>query len=498
MTKRVKGLLAGFAVLAVLSGGLAALLLTDPKKPEESSSGTEDLSTELWHAHAEDISRIEVSHPDGGSFIANRKVTQQEVTDYEGETTTEDITDYVIEGYENLPMDVYQARMLATRAPELSSISTIVEKANAEYDKTYGFDQPIKVTFTVDDADKIVFYVGNISTRSTYSYLKLENDDRIFMVESSAVELFRKKGSDFLGTVLTGEFKTDDGIQIDSLRVHRTDLPYDIYCEYDKYYAEHNSGGSSALHVMKEPISCLLSPDKSSKVTHGLYNLNATEVVKPFPTDEDKKAFGLEEPFVTVTMKTSDGKTTVFRLGNTYENKDGTKLRYGYLDTLNCIYGFSADNTAYGSVKAQDITSKIIVDSYVWDIGHLTYEADGKKWEFEGKGSSADDFVMNYNGKPMESVERYRQLYTYLLKTSAEDLLLEEPQVTGSPMATVSIEEQNDGRKSKIEFYDAGGLKAYIAVDGKLLFSCRKAFVTTLIENLNMFDDENKEFIMSW
>ena len=500
MTKQVKGLLAGCAVLTLLGGGLAVLLLNEPEQQEESSVGEEDTSTPLWHTESDLISRIEVSNPKGDTFAANRKITPTETTDYEGNTVTEDVTDYILEGYEALPMETYEARMLATRAPELSSISTIVENANDEDLKTYGFDQPIKVKYTVDEADPIVFYVGNISTRATYSYLMLENDNRIFMIESSAVEMFRKNIKDFLGTSLTESFDTEKDAQVENIRIRRKDLDYEIYCEYDKYYETDNSSaaGGTALHVMKEPIPCLLSPDKSEKATHGLFGLSATEVVKPFPSEADMAAYGLDDPYVSVTMVDKNNKTTVFIMGNTYETEDGKKLRYGCLDSINCVYGFSADNTIYGSLKAEDITSKVVVDSYVWDIGHLTYEADGRKWEFEGKGSSADDFVMTYNGNSFENLERYRLLYTYLLKTAAEELVLDGREATGTPMASVKIEEQNDKRSYDVAFYDGGGLKAYIAVNGKVLFACRKSFVTTLIENLNKFDDEDKQFTMTW
>ena len=499
MTKRMKGLLAGVAVLLAAGGGMAALLLTQPEPKDDTSSDTEDTSTPLWHAHSDEISRIEVQNPNGDSYTANRTVKQEETTDENGETVTEDVTVYALEGYEKLPVEDYVVETLATRAPELSSISTIVENATDEDMALYGLDKPIKVKFTVDNADPIVFYVGKISTRSTYSYLRLDNDKRIFMVESSAVDVFRRNIKEYLSKTLTEEYdKEKKGSQVENIRMHRTDLPYDIYCEFDQYYQEHNVGGGSALHRMKEPRECLLSPEKSHKFTHGLYGLSASEVVKPFPTDEDKKTYGLDEPFAEVTMVTQDGKTTKFLIGKNYEDKDGNKLWYGYLDTIDCVYGFSTENAAYINLKVDDIRAKIVVDSYVWDIGKMTYEADGKKWEFEGKGSNADDFILNYNGKSYENLERYRLLYTFLLKTSAEDLLLEDVTPTGSPMATVKVEEQNDARKYQIDFYDAGGMKAYIAVDGKVLFTCRKSFVNTLIQNLNMFEDETKEFIMSW
>lgn len=499
MTKRVKGLLASVAVLAVMGGGLTALLLTKPDKNDSSSSETEDTSTPLWHAHSEEISRIEVENPNGDSYTANRTVRQEETTDENGETVTEDVTVYVLDGVDKLPVEDYQVESLATRAPELSSISTIVENATDADFAQYGLDKPIKVKYTVDNAEPIVFYVGSVSPRTQYSYLRLDNDNRIFMVESSAVEVFRRKITEYLSTTLTEAYdKEQKGSQVENIRMHRTDLPYDIYCEFDQYYQEHNVGGGSALHRMIEPKECLLSPEKSHKFTHGLYGLSASEVIKPFPTDADKTAYGLDEPFAEVTMLTQDGKTTKFLIGKSYEDKDGKKLWYGYLDTIDCVYGFTPENAAYINLKVDDIRAKIVVDSFVWDIGKMTYEADGKKWEFEGKGTSADDFVMTYNGQPFENLERYRVLYTFLLKTSAEELLMEEVTPEGSPMVSIKVEEQNDARNYQIDFYDAGGMKAYIAVNGKVLFTCRKSYVNTLIENLNMFEDETKEFIMSW
>ena len=45
---------------------------------------------------------------------------------------------------------------------------------------------------------------------------------------------------------------------------------------------------------------------------------------------------------------------------------------------------------------------------------------------------------------------------------------------------------------------DAGGRKAYISVNGKVLYRCRMSYVTTLIENLKIYEDTSKDFTMTW
>lgn len=507
MNKRIKGIVLGCSLLAVLGGALAFLLLTD--KPEENSS-SEDEHTHaklLWDIeNSDDIAKITVSKPDGTSFTATRKKEKTMTTDYQTQQNYEtEVVNYYISGLENLPMDTTGVRLLASRSNSISAGAVVQENPTDEDLKKYGLDKTVKVTFEVDNADNVSFEIGNRTPVADYTYLRCGDDPTVYTVQTFAMEPFLKKPEEFLGTKLTQELASDDNTMVQSVRVHRKDLPYDISLEYDPYYVEENNGGMSALHVMKEPIYCLLNVDKSEKITHGLYGLSAQQVVKPHPTAEDLTQYGFDDPFTTVDVRIDNGKTMHFELGNSYEventdasgKKTSVKYYYGKLDGTDCIYGFSADEISYDDVQAADITAKTVIDIFVWDIGSLVYEAGDLKLAFEGKGTDKEDFVLKLNGEDTD-LERYRLLYTYLLKAAAEDLVLEEIHPDTDPLVKVTVKRQDGKRDQELAFYDAGDMKAYIMINGQIRYRCRMSYVKTLIENLKIYNDTDKAFTMTW
>ena len=501
MNRTVKGIIAGCGALVVLGGGLAVLELTKPTGTEESSAPA-DNCVELWNVESDDISKIIVKHPDGETYTVNRKMEQVEDTDMDGNTYMKDVANYYLEGYEKLPMNTVTIRTLATRNAYLSTSDTVQTDTPESDLAKYGLDKPIEVTMKVDGSDDICFLLGNNAPNGSQTYFCTADDKKtVYVVALNNAEPYQYDMLFYLGTQVTEEQADDDERIVEQVRVERKDLDYDFVFKYDDAYHLTATGGSSAVHIMEEPVRCLLNAEKSADATHGLFGLTAVEVLTPFPTEEDMAKAGLDDPFVRVTMNLDDGTEAVFRMGNTYEAQlDGglTETRYyAYYDGIECIYGFSPDGVIYDDMKPEDLTSKMIVETYVWDIGRLTYTAGDLTLDFKGSGSSDDDYVVTLNGETTET-ERFRVLYTYLLKAAAEDLVLEDVTPPAQPMAAVRLERQDGKRTYDFKFYDAGGMKAYIAVDDEIVFKCRKSYVETLITNMKMYDETDKDFIMTW
>lgn len=499
MNKTLKGIIGGSVLLAALGAALAALLLTKPETEEESSHDHTG-EVELWHVSSDAINRITVENPNGDSYSAFRRKETVNTTDMEGNAVQQEVSNYYLEGYEDLPMNTTGIRLLATRSPEVTSTGTVLENASDAELAQYGLDNPVKVTYEVDDSDDVTFLIGKLTPIDNNRYLCMEGGNTVYTVSAISLEPFFDGILDYLGKTLKEEQADGDDTLIKSVRIERSDLDYDFSFIFDPYYEENSNGGAMALHVMEEPVYALLSADKSVSATHGLYGLTADEVLTPFPSAAEKKNAGFDDPFVTVTMKTDDGKTTKFYLGGTYQTEDGSTRYYGMLDGLDCIYGFAPATIAYDDLKPEDIISRNIIDVYVWDIGSLTYQAGGLKLAFEGKGEDQDDFVMTMNGESLDDsmIERYRKLYTYLLQTSAEEIVYDQPEMTGEPLASVVLERQDGKRTYHVDYYDAGNMKAYIVVDGDVRFRCRRSYVDNLISNLEIFEDLDQDFTTTW
>ena len=83
-------------------------------------------------------------------------------------------------------------------------------------------------------------------------------------------------------------------------------------------------------------------------------------------------------------------------------------------------------------------------------------------------------------------------------KTKAEDLVIEEIEPTGEPLAEIQVERNDGGRSYDIQYYTAGTQKAYISVNGRISFRCRKSYVDTLIHNMEIFEDSAQPIKTTW
>jgi len=138
----------------------------------------------------------------------------------------------------------------------------------------------------------------------------------------------------------------------------------------------------------------------------------------------------------------------------------------------------------------------MIFGTYVWDIAKLEINVTGgESVLFTGSGTSLEDYEVTKNGEKADA-KRFQEFYQYLLKTSAEEFVIDE-QPQGEPTVTIELETQDGKTKQTVEFYKADGKKSLIVVNGVPCFKCRTAYVDLLIENLGKFDS-TEEFVMNW
>lgn len=503
MNRTVKGIIIGGGVLVLLGGAIAVLLLTGPG--DESSSGTdsalEGAGTVLWQVESDSINHITVKQPEGDGFSVYRKMETELSEDTVAGTEEIEVANYYLEGYDDLPMDTTTIRTLATRSATVTAAQMIEEHA-ADLAK-YGLDHPVEVTFSVDDAEDIVFQVGDISPLADYTYLKMADSDSVYTVSSSNTSIYTAPLTDYLSKQLTEEqddSDDEDEVLVVDMLVERKDLDYNFHFVEDPEFEAGTQGGSLMSLMMEEPVEAPLSPEKSEDTIYGLYGLTAEEIVKPHPEASDLQSYGLDDPQIKVTMKTSDGKTDVFSLGATYETEGDTPTTcyYGMLDSIGCVYGFSKDDMVYDDITPFGLTTTSIVNGYVWDIGEIRYTAGDIKLDFTGKGTSSDDYILQLNGEEADT-ERFRLLYTFFLKTALEGLVFKDEQVQpqGEPLAEVFVRNQDEETGKTYTFYEADSMQAYIAIDGEVRFLCRKSFVTALVHNIEIYHTD-EEFQMTW
>lgn len=485
MSRNVKGLLIGLCALVLAGAALTAVMLAARDQGEDIESQAETVQTEkimLNEADVTNLTEIDIRHAE--PFHVTRTFRGREDAPAE----------YCIDGYEDLSLDTALLSTLVNNGCALEADSLIEEHA-ADLGK-YGLADPLAdVTLRYEDGTSFQFLVGSQSpmdTAKTYCAV----DGNVYLVRTSLVANYQKMPMQFLSTTVLAEPAAADYPIVDSVRVERQDLDWDIYMEYDYENADDDSvGGTAATHVMREPIFSYLNVERSSGVTNGMFGLSAQEVALVHPAESDFAKTGLADPFCTVTMKTDDGQTHVLTIGDSYETAEGIACRYAYLEGVNEIFGVTEDAAAWITVQPGDITSANIFVTNVWNIGTLDVEDKTHALHFDGEGTR-DDYTVTKNGETCDT-ERFRTLYRFLLCIYGEELYLGE-MPDGEPDAQVHLTTQDGREDYTISFYKVSDLKTIVARDGVPSYVIRTSCLDTLSYNLEIFDDTTTEFKNTW
>ncbi|MCD7890451.1 MAG: DUF4340 domain-containing protein [Ruminococcus sp.] len=505
MKKAAKGIIGLSAALVVLGGGLAALKFTDTddQTEEEESSSVSETSgsgiTLVEDTESSDgtgtVSRVNVVNPSGELNV----IIATEATDDASAT-------YTLDGYEDISLNTSVVGTLANNADGLTSQSIVAEDCT-DTDK-YGFDEPqATVEVIYESGSSVTFIIGDIAPTSSETYLMIDGDDTIYTVSTSTMSNYSKELFDFVSTTILEEPDDDDYPIVNSLRIQRDDIDYDIYLEYDTKSDDVSyTGGTSATHVMMEPTFAYLSVDDSTTITNGMFGLTASEIYGVHVGEAEIAEAGLSEPFCTVTMSCDDGNDYVLYMSEPFTDENADKYHYVMLEGGNVIYTVSAEDAQWGTVMPIDIASKILFGTYVWNISEMTVNCSGldeinfeitMKDDVEDTDSlSSDDFNVTKNGSVFDA-ERYREFYAFLVQASAEDFALDETVPDEAPMVTIEFYDSYTNVSETVEFYDYSSLTALIVVDGECKFFCGKSYVETIIENAERIDT-GEDYITTW
>ncbi|MGN0580053.1 MAG: DUF4340 domain-containing protein [Ruminococcus sp.] len=495
MKKAAKGIIGLAAVLAVLGGGVAALRLTEPDELQESSAE----SSEVYGAgrvilEDGDIESVKLKNTSGEMNI---------ILDSSNSTDTAAV--YTIEGYEDIPLVTASVSAAVNGAKGLTSAAVASDDCN-ELEK-YGLSSPeITAEYHYASGKTVTLSIGDkVPTASNY-YVKTSENNTVYTVSSGSLTNYSKSVEEFVSSTILEEPAEEDYPIISSLRIEREDMDSDIYLEYNEHSDDKYWGGSSAAHIMVEPVDAFLSVERSESITNGLFGLTSKGVYSIHPGESEIAEAGLAEPFCRVTMKCDDGSSYVFIMSEPYVDENGKKLHYAMFEGGNIIYIVSADDAQWGTVKLIDITSKIFVGSNVWCISEL--KIGGRDVVDSDIVISPSDAVTDMdsrssktmnatrNGAEIDS-ERYRSYYSLLINLPAEEFALDAEIPSTEPILTLNITDSYKNTVTDIRFYDYSSMSALVVVDGKSKYLCNKSQIEMMADNANRFET-GEDFVTTW
>ena len=485
LSRNVKWLIAGICAVVLLGGGLTAvLLLQKPEEPADSMSDVQE-KIRLNNTGTDEVTSIDIKGKENGDFTVDLVS--------KGDTTVKSV--YGISGLDDVMLDTNLVGTLIDNGNALEADSLVAEKG-ADL-SIYGLAEPsAAVTMHYADGQTFTFGVGDAApTGSAQTYCEV--DGNVYLVRNSLLANYLKKPEQFVSPIVLPEPSDEDYPIVQSVLVERDDLDYDILLEYDYEGADDDTaGGTAATHIMKQPTYAYLSPDKSVKITNGMFGLTAIAVDTVHPTAQDLAEKGLDKPFCLVTMKCDDGTLHELRLGNAYETELGADCYYATFDDVPVIYGLTQDDAAWGTVMPGDITSASVFVTMVWDIGSLDVKTPDGTVEFRGTGDDKENYEVTKNGEACDT-ERFRQFYHFLLSIYGEEMYYDALPET-DPDVSVHLHTQDDKQDYTVSFYKISDMKTLVARDGGSVFVIRTSCLNMLLHNLEIIDDPDQEISLTW
>jgi hypothetical protein len=511
MKKQAKGIIALSAVLAAMLGGGFAYMKLNPSETEghrggsSSSSAPELLATEangqgtvLVSDGTEDavVKSVAVKNSSGELNVIMKSAPDKE--NNKGAV-------YTLDGYTDLDVNTAMVGTLANNANGMQAAALVAEGCT-ELAK-YGLASPsAEAELTYESGTKVKFFIGDTAPSSDITYLMVDDGrNDVYTVNTSTVANYSNSSKDFIEKTILEKPADDEMPEVESLRIEREDIDYDILIKYDRDKTDAHAGGTSSPHKLVEPTDSYLTVEKATDIISGMFGLYASDIHALHCTEADIAEAGLDKPFCKVTMDCDDGKSHVLLLSKTFVGELDGKCAYAMLEGGKVIYTVSESSAKWLTVTPSDICSRMIIASYVWNITELSVSGGGESAEFKiepkdkdniPESPKAEDFNVTKDGKEFDS-ERYRLFYSFLVSTNGEEFALDAPIPEGEPEVSVTIKDEQLGKTIKYDFYEDTFMRSLIVIDGKSKYYCTKSYVDTLKENIKRIST-GEDYITTW
>lgn len=491
MNKKVRtGIIAGSCAVVLLAGALVALKLTEPAETEEennlstTSSPAEKTSKLLYDKNPADISSVELKNAEGTFKV---------------ERYADDF--WTIPEISGLPLDYNTINTILESCASVTAEQTVVEKADDL--SVYGLAEPQVTATAVFDgsaAETKTILIGDETPKTGYYYFKFADSDPVYTIKKGAVSHLFYGEYDCLNHVMyatpvdTAPEDDYNPAKINSITISRKDIDYDIKLEYDvrQDYAESITGNSST-HVLSEPVSLDLNPDKAETTLNGIFSLSAVDIAAVYPDEAALAEYGLDDPYGKVTFDINAGVMTIL-MGDPYKNEEGKQEGYYCkVDGIDVIYKFTNESFPWIDVMPLDITTSLITSTYIYSINTIDIECEGTSYSYQLEGEDAKSLAVKLDGNEYADTDKFKTFYQFILRAPAEELYTEN----NTDEARITITMTTDYGKDVLEFITDEDRMTVIRLNGRTSFRCRTAYADRLAENiLKMVSGE--ELIETW
>lgn len=482
MSKQVRTLiLAGVAVVALVALLLVLVFLLPGNGGEDASStAVSDTSVTL----------LDKSTDADGKTVDNPiKSIQITLRDESFTLSQNEDGDLVADPYKDLPINTYEISYLvstlktvtATReissspdspadygftgefaAPVSSDVSgTSSGESSASAEKAVGLTAQVSVTYHDDSIHS--FELGRESPTKEGYYLREVGSDPIYLVDSTFASTLAQPSTTYIGlnVVTSPSVKTDDDNGQALLReIELTGRVRSSPLILRRSTADDNLNNASNYVITKPYFRAANSSSDAVTALDTYTSVTASGVEKPYPTAEDLKRYGLDDPYstavFTLAVETTEeaetsgetAKTSYYniqkhtiQLGNKNDNGEYYGLVYNEDQRIPVVYLFSSSSVAWAEAQYDDVAETLLFLRNIDSLSHVILTANGQETDFllehfPDEAEREDQMKVTSGGQTYDT-ENFRNLYQVLMSIYRKGAAPAEP--SGDPVLSLKL-----------------------------------------------------------
>ncbi len=458
-TKRLRLIIILAIIAALIAGSLVAISLIPEDETQNSENTTNTIKVKS--VLADDISKIEIE-----STLSNMVLTSVLVDSEDSDSSDSKVAEWSLKGYDK---NLIASSSLSSAADSLATFYATREMPDKTLD--YGFDQPnLTAKITLRDGGGYTVTVGRMSPDGSGYYLKVSDDDKIYLVSAGTVENYLTTPEKMADQVIVdtpvldentktsdkkyfddeGKIATFDSISVSGSKYGKSVklLPL-ADNEMAKYVVDLGSYQRFADTDAVEEIFGV--------VTNGLV---AIDTYKLHPTAADVKKYGLDNPEVELAIKCGSYEVSLIAKMYDTENEYYSVMVEG----LDGIYAVTEAALSMLELGITDFYNEFVFLEYLRDFSNIKIKTPDKLYNFDVSYDEKDEeFTITHNGKAVDS-DLFTAYYSHITTMRPE---VQESYASGSTYLTIdcSYKDSSKGAR-KLELVKQSDRRYLVKLDG--------------------------------
>ncbi len=350
---------------------------------------------------------------------------------------------YTMQGFEDLELSKDRTDDLAYQCSYVTALM-LVDKSGSKY-KDYGLDKPTAtVTVVFSDNSQEILYVGDEAPDNNGRYFRRDGNANVYLMQSETVTSFLTEKLQMLDSTLTAEFddEEEDECQITTVNISGTgyDKPVKITKEMNV--------ASVSNYNMTSPFKEACGQNVVEGFGEDMYGMSGSEVAAANVTDKDIKKYGLDKPYMNISVTASDNSkinllvSKAEKDGSCYVMTKGGKIicKMTQSDVKNW-YGiqsvnFLASNFVFPNIDNMNKAAITVAgETYDYEIKHDTQDnelleeftmttilLDGKEINYVNFSTFINNVSgLERTGVELKDLDGFEEVFRIVMSYSADD-----------------------------------------------------------------------------